>query len=771
MIQEGFLKSQQVGRDGFVWWIGQVVAEDQWVVNIPGRRTPTTSDHLGFDYRYKVRIMGYHTADVQALPDEDLPWAGVMLPVTAGTGNGGASQTPSIRQGDFCYGFFLDGENAQHPIIMGLIGYNQYVSISKLPAAAFQPFSGYTSRDLIARYALNVAQEPAQAKQNPEGVTQQQGQEINPQVNNSNIQRKDGASAEQAIDGYEAEYLDSECEPIPMSKMQRDIKNAIQRVEKYKKTLAKWENAVSTKVNDIRNDLSTTNVTNFLDNLIQFEIDGTTKSLSEAIKWLLIESQKFITKKINDNAKTAYFNLFPNQRPPLKEGIQKASEAVVCLFRNLISNLLKMIGNFLKDAFNKFVNVPLCAVENLLGGVFGAITGLINGALNNILKPITSLLGSAFDIAGDVLDFISELLSFILCDEKPDCAKTTEWSVWDGPEPSVNLDVSSIVGKVKGIASAVSNFDIDLDSIGDVNLSGIVDSVAGCFTGPSLCGPPTVTIFGGGGSGATANAIVNSAGRLIGADIILPGSGYTSAPFVKFQDSCGKGRGGFGRSKIDDNGRVTSIQIVTPGTGYLPTFDGSYGGDGRTWANKNDTIVQRSDRSWDLPYGPGEEVRLNPGDKVLFPESDVYQDIIEELVIVTPQEFEEQEDEQQDQELVQPISSDGQYPVVLELTDIIIDSPGFSYTNEDVITVTPDNGARVFPIISPIGSIIGVTIASKGLGFTDIPEITISSQTGFNARFTPVLGTKFVGEQEITEIDDPEIITKVISVVDCVGRF
>ena len=768
MIQEGFLKSQQVGRDGFVWWIGQVVLEDQWVVNIPGRRTATTSDHLGFDYRYKVRIMGYHTADVQALPDEDLPWAGVMLPVTAGTGNGGASQTPSIRQGDFCYGFFLDGENAQHPIIMGLIGYNQYVSISKLPAATFQPFSGYTSRDLIARYNLNVVQEPAKAQQNPEGVTQQQGQEINPQVNNSNIPKKDGASAEQANDGYESEYLDSECEPIAMSKMQRDIKNAIQKIENYKKTLSKWENAVSTKVNDIRNDLSTTNVTNFLDNLIQFEIDGSAKSLSEAIKWVFVESQKFVTKKINDAAKVAYFTLFPNQRPQLKEGIEKASEAVVCLFRNLISNLLKMIGNFLKDSLNKFVNVPLCAVENLLGGIFGAITGLINGALNNILEPIASLLGNAFDIAGDVLDFITELLSFILCDEKPDCAKTTEWSIWDGPEPSANLDVASIVDKVKGIASAVSNFDIDLDFIGDVNLAGIIDSVAGCFTGPSLCGPPTVTIFGGGGSGATANAIVSGAGKLIGADITVPGSGYTSAPFVKFQDNCGKGKGGFGRSKIDDQGRVASIQIVTSGTGYLPIFDGSYGGDGRTWADKDDTIVQRADGTWDSPYGPGEEVILNPGDQVLFPGNDTYEEITDGSVVVTPQQ---QDQEQQDQELVEPISSDGQYPVVLELIDVIIDSPGYSYSISDELTVTPDNGVRIFPIISPIGSIIGVTVASGGFGFTDIPEITISSQTGFNARLTPVLGTKFVGEQEISEIDDPEIISKVVTVVDCVGRF
>ena len=63
-----------------------------------------------------------------------------------------------------------------------------------------------------------------------------------------------------------------------------------------------------------------------------------------------------------------------------------------------------------------------------------------------------------------------------------------------------------------------------------------------CNVGAILCGPPTVEFFGGGGSGAAGNAIISAAGEIMGVDITLPGSNYTSAPFVRFVDACGKGK-------------------------------------------------------------------------------------------------------------------------------------------------------------------------------------------------------------------------------------
>ena len=60
------------------------------------------------------------------------------------------------------YGF-LDGEDAQQPIIMGVIGYNQYTAVMKnVPDTAFTPFSGYTTKDTVPKTEEGVAEEEAE---------------------------------------------------------------------------------------------------------------------------------------------------------------------------------------------------------------------------------------------------------------------------------------------------------------------------------------------------------------------------------------------------------------------------------------------------------------------------------------------------------------------------------------------------------------------------------------------------------------------------------
>ena len=67
-----------------------------------------------------------------------------------------------------------------------------------------------------------------------------------------------------------------------------------------------------------------------------------------------------------------------------------------------------------------------------------------------------------------------------------------------------------------------------------VTSSGAVDSITVTDSGShySQSIPPTVTITGGGGSGATATATVSSTGLVTGITITSGGSGYSSAPTV-----------------------------------------------------------------------------------------------------------------------------------------------------------------------------------------------------------------------------------------------
>ena len=89
----------------FVWWTG--VVED--------RNDP---EKLG---RCRVRIFGFHTDDIILLPTSDLPWALPLQSITSAA-TSGLGQTPvGIVPGTWVVGWFLDGEEAQRPLIIGTL--------------------------------------------------------------------------------------------------------------------------------------------------------------------------------------------------------------------------------------------------------------------------------------------------------------------------------------------------------------------------------------------------------------------------------------------------------------------------------------------------------------------------------------------------------------------------------------------------------------------------------------------------------------------------
>jgi hypothetical protein len=93
MITEDFY-----GKKQFIWWTG--IVED-------------VKDPLELG-SVRVRIIGLHSENKNLVPTDSLPWAQVLLPVT------GANTTTGPREGDWVFGFFQDGEQAQIPVVMGV---------------------------------------------------------------------------------------------------------------------------------------------------------------------------------------------------------------------------------------------------------------------------------------------------------------------------------------------------------------------------------------------------------------------------------------------------------------------------------------------------------------------------------------------------------------------------------------------------------------------------------------------------------------------------
>ena len=769
MLEQGLIKTHFLGKDGFIWWIGQVVDQTKWAGNLPATPTKTTKQQKGFDFRYKVRIMGYHTAAPGDLSDDDLPWASVMLPVTAGT-SGGARHTPQLRQGNFVYGFFMDGEDAQMPIIMGVIGYNQYTAVMKnVPDTPFSPFSGYTVDDTVPRDALGTTQEEGEAVSDDVEESKTNNKEVM-ESPASLVGRKDGASKEQYKNESKPKIVPtiSRCEPAPLVGMQREMKNMLSEVKRIQKTANDWETKVSTKIDNIEKEIAKVQ-------------DNATKAMSGDVKRIIGEIQKNALKKVNDTLKDTYHDVFPSQLGELKTKVEGVNDELSCLFRNIMKNLTGMVGGFLKQIMDRFITTPLCAVENFIGSLLGKITGLIDSAISSVMAPIKALLagmGAASSAIDDVLGFATDALSLLSCDEDPRCSEVKEWNPINGPEISATLDLFSIVSKAKQAARLVGNAVEGVSNIGDT-LSGIAKNADfsdaftdTCNVGPVFCGPPTVEFIGGGGSGATGNVIVSSLTTLLGVDIITPGGGYIGPPRLRFNDSCNKGKGATGRAVMgqvpvvgsttgETTLGVTGVVMDDTGIDYLPTPDGSQGGDGNVWAEADETTVKRSDGRYDVPYKPGTVVEVFPGDEVTLPGGEVTViDGSSSVSITAPQPIDRPEGGSF------PSLGTGDYPVVLEIDGINVVDSGFGYDPNDKVVV--GNGAELKIKTDSLGSITGVDVINGGIGFNEDPNIYIDSDSGYNGKLMPIFKVNRVGEDIA-----PDRVSSdgIIQVIDCVGKF
>lgn len=124
LFNPGFLGSH------FNWWIGQIASDSTWRDNILPGKFESKDQIPGWGRRYKVRIIGLHDQGETEIPSDQLPWAQVMYPVTGGGGQANAGATANLRQGNFVFGFFLDGQEQQVPVIMGVLGNNAQTLLS-----------------------------------------------------------------------------------------------------------------------------------------------------------------------------------------------------------------------------------------------------------------------------------------------------------------------------------------------------------------------------------------------------------------------------------------------------------------------------------------------------------------------------------------------------------------------------------------------------------------------------------------------------------------
>jgi hypothetical protein len=705
MLEQRLSKIDFAGKDGFNWFIGQVTTDPKW---------REKCEESG--YRAKVRIVGVHPPDKE-IPDSELPWATFLLPPSLGMGNNYGGQSFCLQGGETVMGFFLDGEDMQQPVVFGGMPQSSFVGE---PVSYEKAVSDETSK--FEPISFKQAYEyGAHIKLTGDGKPNSKGGFLD---SNNEIINQDGTRGETHIEKVNNE-------DITVKKAQKCTKpaqvfsDAIKEMKGFMKLMERLEPTPFGYVDKIFNIPIPTE---------DFEktLDKVSSKIGGAMS-INLRLAKFDMLKSIDDAVDAKLKFTEPDFLLKKLKIDKSKNQLSCLFENILGGISNMIKNLLKQTLGKLVSLPLCAAENMLGGLLSDITdkigkaigpaiNSITGVLNTLANPLGALAGGIGGGMPDLSQTMSKALGFaqvglkLFSCEGQECEPDpTDWDLNVGPDGLAKPDMKKI-GKIKdkfsliptvegigekifpglknvknpftGISSAIDGLgttaqqrfaNMDLETA-----EGIVnDTLCSGADGPfgKRCGPPRVEFFGGEGFGGVGKAVINEIGQVIGVSMEEMGFGYTAPPYVTFIDECNNGKGATGKAIIED-GKIIKVIMQEPGSGYL--------GGG-------------------VSDGDGEQVIA-----------------------------------------------------VIDGIDVI--GTGVGYEEGD--TITTDDGQVLEPIIQN-GRIIGANPSDVKDGMSELPDLTINTKTGFGAVIRPSL--IFVKVEDYAKPLLPT--TKVIQVIDCVSSY
>ncbi|MDC3266479.1 hypothetical protein OAU13_00985 [bacterium] len=140
--------------------------------------------------RVRVRCVGYHPKDKTLLPTKSLPWA----PFISSTAQMSA---PMVNQGDWVIGFFIDGQLAQQPVVIG-----SYISI---PEAAANPNEGFFDPSGIHPRLLNEGTNSRHAR-GEEGTPDRNAIAYTKSSATASVSAADGTKFTEPLSQFDARY-------------------------------------------------------------------------------------------------------------------------------------------------------------------------------------------------------------------------------------------------------------------------------------------------------------------------------------------------------------------------------------------------------------------------------------------------------------------------------------------------------------------------------------------------------------------------------------
>ena len=712
-------KVNSIGRDGFVWWIGQVAPPQSWRdVNANIRNSGAKPA------RVKVRIVGYHPFDPEGniLPDDDLPWAEVLADPYSGSGQGGLSESLTLVGGERVLGFFLDGDDAQQPVVMGLFPkYDNVKNTYKASEIASRKSSGFESFEAYTRPNSSQPPGPNNLQTTADPKKTNSKQKNNTSITKGDEKRQIVKSGDVADTAYQAKTNSTvqgftACDNNSVGRISQLVQDFIKGAQGLEQAGDAWIDPITNSVVDMQAELA----------FIKNEVASVTRATMNEMKVGLM-------KKVNKKFKNLIGDIKKNDPKGLfKEKAAKKSGGTItdlinCAFNKALGLIGGFITNMFKNLLGNILNAAICAIEQFVGGIFSKMFSVLEGLLGTIMSGLNWLVGG-FDSIKSVLRSASGLASKILgflqgCNIEP-CGKPTKFASDIGttlaPPDNLSKTMDNInvlsgisqglidAGRGGGIRRGIGGLfgnDPGDDAMGGLTIFGEGDFLfEDCnrindnppsqidiiprrpgFIYPK-CIPPDYEVLGS-GSGAELLIVVGNSRRIFSVEVINGGSGYDTDTQITIIDNTGNGSGANVKPIIKD-GSIVSVVILSAG------FDYCLGG------------------------------------------SDV------------------------------GISTN----IIGEITDVFVSKPGIGYDPEDTITFEGIDDATNIPIITtPSGCIAGVNFPPNVLREFDTPPVLIvNSENGVGAELIPVMRSKGLTKTDVGS-EKRKTLIGIVSVVDCIG--
>jgi len=676
-----------LGRDGFTWWLGQIA---------PFSATESQDGANGWGCRYKVRIMGYHPYTTAELEDEDLPWAIVMRPPGTGTGSGGMSKTIHYNQGDTVIGFFLDGDNAQQPIIMGGLGNSKYAAKTD----AVLPFGNFTGYNKVmespsSKVRTKSESSDIQAQPSPQSNTPERTKDSD---NPARVSANDGITITNPCGGNDSP------EDAKGSQTLANIKNAVEQFsESVKRIKADFDEGSEFVKDWIKQEIKVRRKQ--IEGLASGFVNGMVVDFAEQVIPLLKKGLEMLYKKVFGLVLAATGS-YPIARAAglaaqqaMAIPIKFLQDTLPCIVNTILGKIGDTVEGLLGSIVDNVDNFVQCVADQTIGVLANDVISQAADGLSAALGGIDKIMQfiNAFNSPGEFVENLMRntvggllgLIGVAGCNDskEKDAMGPCKTILGVGPAFNDPTDLKGIIDNAN-IANAVTNVanvaGLDLEGVQDVaggikdvvgafdifnpdsKKPGFMSDIGGCYTGPpQFCKPPTINIFGGGGDGAIAAPLFGfpdfgtNTASIIDIELTNPGNGYVYPPFVQIVDSCNQGYGAIARATVKD-GKISKIYMSSVGENY-----------------------------------PVQEIE----------------------------------------------------PLVVTRVDVV--NPGSGFSNDDIVS---DNLGNQYELNIVGGAIVKVTPINT-VDVTELPRITITSVTGSGAVLIPKLGRRQL-QEGVTQVID-----------------